>query len=83
MVPCLKDSKAKSTNMDKRWTLTKPADRALWQQCIAIGSAVGTFAGLPFHWHHISMFAPGMFLGACAGIWAFYPLRRWKRRRNT
>jgi hypothetical protein len=83
MVPCLKDTKAKSTDMDKRWTLTKRSDRILWQQCVAVGGMVGGLAGLPFHWHALPMFAAGMFLGNCAGIWAFYPLRRWKRRRDA
>jgi hypothetical protein len=67
--------------MDKRWTLTKRSDRILWQQCVGIGGMVGCLAGLPFHWHGLPMFAVGMFLGNCAGIWAFYPLRRWKRRK--
>jgi hypothetical protein len=66
--------------MDKRWTLTKRSDRILWQQCIAGGSAVGVLVGFPFHWHGMSMFGPVAFLGACAGIWAFYPIRRWRRR---
>jgi hypothetical protein len=70
-------------NAPKGFTLSKRADRSLWAQCICIGFAVGVLAGLPFHWHAVGLSGPASFLGSIAGVWAFYPIRRWRNRRHA